>query len=72
MMVGLFAENGLDLAWFAEGLRAFGIGTAIKPRVDLGEVGWPITIATLTALVSGFFPALRAARLRPADALRHT
>ncbi len=72
MMVGLFAENGLDLAWFAEGLRAFGIGTAIKPRVDLGEVTWPITIATLTALVSGFFPALRAARLRPADALRHT
>jgi ABC-type lipoprotein release transport system permease subunit len=72
LLVAWLDEHGLDLAWFSEGLRAFGVGTTIHPRVDLGEVGWPVVIATVTALVSGFFPALRAARLRPAEALRHT
>jgi ABC-type lipoprotein release transport system permease subunit len=72
LLVAWLDEHGLDLAWFSEGLRAFGVGTTIHPRVDLGEVGWPVAIATVTALVSGFFPALRAARLRPAEALRHT
>ena len=69
-LVAGFSERGLDLAWFSEGLRAFGVGTAVRPRVDVGEVLSPVGIAAVTALVSGLFPALRAARLRPADAIR--
>jgi ABC-type antimicrobial peptide transport system permease subunit len=30
------------------------------------------TVALLTAVLGGLFPALRAARLKPVEALRHT
>lgn len=70
-IVARFGESGLDLAWFSEGLRAYGIGSAIRPRVAWGEVLSPAAIATATALLAGLAPALRAARLRPAEALRH-
>ena len=65
-------ERGLDLAWFAEGLRAYGIGTAIRTTLDVTDLMWPVVIATITAFVAGLAPALRAVRLRPAEALRHT
>lgn len=70
-LIGLLGDRGLDLAWFSEGLRAFGIGTSIRPRVGVGQLYWPAGIASVTALVSGISPAIRAARLRPAGALRH-
>jgi ABC-type lipoprotein release transport system permease subunit len=71
-LVGWLEQRGLDLAWFSEGLRAYGIGTAIYPTIDATDLLWPTLIAAITALVAGFAPALRAARLRPAEALRHT
>jgi ABC-type lipoprotein release transport system permease subunit len=71
-LVGWLEQRGLDLAWFSEGLRAYGIGTSIYPTIDATDLGWPTLIAGITALVAGFAPALRAARLRPAEALRHT
>jgi ABC-type lipoprotein release transport system permease subunit len=69
--IALLWERGLDLAWFSEGLRAYGIGTVVRPSVSAQDVVQPLVIATITALVSGLAPALRAARLVPADALRH-
>ena len=71
-LVGWFKERGLDLAWFAEGLRAYGIGTAIHTTLDASDLVWPVLIATVTAFVAGLAPALRAVSLRPAEALRHT
>jgi ABC-type lipoprotein release transport system permease subunit len=71
-LVGWFKERGLDLAWFAEGLRAYGIGTAIRTTLDVSDLMWPVVIAAITAFVAGLAPALRAVRLRPAEALRHT
>ena len=71
-LVACFRERGLDLAWFAEGLRAYGIGTAIRTTLDVTDLMWPVVIATITAFVAGLAPALRAVRLRPAEALRHT
>ncbi|MEE8558077.1 MAG: ABC transporter permease [Myxococcota bacterium] len=70
-IIATLGERGLDLAWFSEGLRAYGIGTSIRPLVEFDQLAWPVGVAAATGLVSGIFPALRAARLRPAEALRH-
>jgi ABC-type lipoprotein release transport system permease subunit len=71
-LVAWFEERGLNLAWFAEGLRAYGIGTTIRTTIDAGDLVWPVVMAAITAFVAGLAPALRAVHLSPAAALRHT
>jgi ABC-type lipoprotein release transport system permease subunit len=64
-------HNGIDLSFWARGLTAVGIGTRIVPVIRSYDVVIPIGIAMLTAVVASLWPALRAARLRPADAVRY-
>jgi putative ABC transport system permease protein len=62
--------TGLDLSLFAEGLRAYGIGARIHFRIGAEDLVSPVWIATATALIAALWPAVRAARLNPAEALR--
>jgi ABC-type lipoprotein release transport system permease subunit len=61
---------GIDLATFSDALRELGVGSRIYLRFGPADATNPIAIAAVTALVAAFWPALRAARLRPAEALR--
>ena len=63
-------EVGIDLTYFAEGLRRYGIGTVVYPRVAPRDLLSPIALAAATALLAGLWPAIRAARLQPASAVR--
>jgi ABC-type lipoprotein release transport system permease subunit len=68
----LFAlSDGLDLSRFAEGLGSFGVGTHIVPVLTPNDFTIPTAVALLTALLASAWPAIRAARLRPAEAVRH-
>jgi putative ABC transport system permease protein len=58
-------------------LSGVGIGTiyrastqAVALRISLGDVGLALGLVLVIAIAGGFFPALRAARLEPAEALR--
>jgi ABC-type lipoprotein release transport system permease subunit len=62
---------GIDLSSLAEGLEAYGIGTTVHLELRWGDLGSPILIALVTALVAALWPAWKAVRLRPAEALRH-
>lgn len=64
-------RDGIDLSSFAEGLSFMGIGTRIVPRVRSFDLMVPTVVAILTALLSSLWPAIRAARVKPAEALRH-
>jgi ABC-type lipoprotein release transport system permease subunit len=63
-------ERGLDLTTFSEALREVGVGTRIYLHVGAEDVVRPVAIGAITALVAALWPALRAVRLRPTDALR--
>lgn len=63
-------RDGIDLSAFSEGLRAFGVPTRLVPVVRSGDVWAPVWVATATALLASLWPALRAVRTRPAEALR--
>jgi ABC-type lipoprotein release transport system permease subunit len=68
---GVFAlRDGIDLSSLAEGLRAYGIPTRLVPVARTGDVVVPVAVAAVTALAASFWPALRAVRTRPAEAVR--
>jgi len=64
-------RGGIDLSRWAEGLTAYGIGTRIVPVIRSKDLIMPTGVAFVTALFASLWPALRAVRIRPADAVRH-
>jgi ABC-type lipoprotein release transport system permease subunit len=63
-------RGGIDLSRFAQGLGAMGIGTTLVPVARLSDFSTPSVVALVTAVAAGLWPAVRAARAQPADALR--
>ncbi len=60
---------GVDLSNYSEGLEAFGYSSILYPYVQ-SEVYIQITVAVLvTALVGAIYPALKAVKLKPVEAL---
>ncbi len=64
-------EVGIDLASFAAGLSEFGIGTTVYTSIELRDVVLPVVVALITAVLAALWPAWKAVRLRPAEAIRH-
>ncbi len=64
-------RDGIDLSRWAEGLTAYGVGTKIVPVIRTGDLIIPILVAIVIAVFASLWPALRAVRIRPADAVRH-
>jgi len=65
-------QDGLDLSRWAEGLTAMGVGTRIVPVLRSSDFSAPIGVAIVTAVLASAWPAWRAVRLRPAEAVRQT
>ncbi|MCG8588523.1 MAG: ABC transporter permease [Proteobacteria bacterium] len=61
---------GIDLSAFAEGLNAYGIGTRLVPVLRPSDVWIPLVVGAVASFLASLWPAWRAARLDPADALR--
>ena len=64
-MLGSFIA--LSIAW----PLTFAIGRFMPARMSLPIVGLALLVSILTGALSGFFPAWRAARMNPVDALRN-
>ena len=65
-------SGGIDFSLYTEGLNHLGTGARIVPRLTAADFFQPILISILTALIASLWPALRAIRLQPAEATRHT
>jgi ABC-type lipoprotein release transport system permease subunit len=63
-------RDGIDLSMFADGLEALGVGTRIVPVVRANDLAAPAAMALLASLAASTWPAVRAASLRPGEALR--
>jgi ABC-type lipoprotein release transport system permease subunit len=70
-LLGLWAlRDGIDISRWAGSIGAYGVETVIKPAFRTRDLFNPVVIGGITALLSSLWPAWRAARARPADALR--
>jgi len=62
--------DGIDISKWAGSIDAYGIDSVLKPVLRPRDLVPPILIGGIAAILSSFWPALRAARAKPADALR--
>ena len=70
LTVLLSARNGINFAQYAEGMEAFGYSAHVYPEIS-GEFFITITIMIIiTGIVSSIYPALKALKLDPAEAIR--
>lgn len=65
-------EKGIDLSRWAQGVRTVPFHpTTIYPIIQAGSYYVAIGVVFFSALLSALYPALRASRLSPSQALRH-
>ncbi len=65
-----FSRNGWDLSVFSESLRSFGSGSKIYPAVEPQDFIRAILIIPLVTVIGAVYPALKAIRLHPVEAIR--
>ena len=70
--INYFSETGLDLSMVSEGLAMFGLGRFIFPVVDLNTYIMFLLFVIFTAVISAIYPAIKAIRLKPSEALHYS
>jgi ABC-type lipoprotein release transport system permease subunit len=71
LVTNYFYNHGLDLSGMGKELMSsFGFGTTIYPEFPFERLPGIFIIVTMTAILSSIFPAIKALRMQPADALR--
>ncbi len=69
--IGLLSNRGIDLTFAgADSLKTFGFDPVIYPVIDNSFFAILVVLVMLTAILTAVYPALKALRLRPAEAVR--
>lgn len=70
IMIRHLRSTGVDLSEFGEGLKSFGIGSTIYPKLMEGDLLSIGLMVIVIGILSAIYPALKALKLRPAEAVR--
>jgi len=65
-----FSNTGIDLSIFGEGLESFGISTRIYPELDFSFMLIVGLMVVIMSLLASIYPAIKALRLNPVEAIR--
>ncbi len=63
-------DSGIDLSAFSKGMERFGLDAIIYPAIEPGLYVQLAAAVLITALIASIYPALKAIRLRPVEALQ--
>lgn len=61
--------TGVDFSHFIASMRAWGAGSIIYPTVKLMDIFVAILIVSVTTVAAAIYPAIKAARIKPLEAL---
>lgn len=70
LVISLTSENGINFSRYAEGFEALGYSSHIYPSIDPLFFLEVAALIILTGILSSVYPARKALKLDPADALR--
>ncbi len=70
LSISYFASVGIDLSIVGQGLESFGISTQIYPELDNWFYGAVAAMVFGMALLASIYPAIKALRLNPVQAIR--
>jgi len=70
LTVNYFGTNGLDFSKYADGFSNVGIKPIIYPFLTPEYYPKVIVLVVIAAFLAAIYPAIKAIRLRPAEAIR--
>ncbi len=71
VMTGYFSKHGINLSFFGEeGMQHFGMSSFIYPVVKTDDYLALAFAVFITALLASIYPAIKAVRLKPVEAIR--
>ncbi len=62
--------SGWNLAMFSESLKSLGVGTTIHPIMRVSSLLNTIVIIPMTTIIGAVYPAMRAVKFHPVEAIR--
>ena len=71
IIIGIFGTTGVNLGAFADTMRMMGTGNVIYPYVKIMDVLAASGIVLLTTIIAALYPSVKAARIKPLDALNY-
>ena len=70
ILIQYFGSVGINLSAFTEGLSQWSLGTQLYTSLPFSFYPPLVLMILITAVISAFYPALKAIRLKPATAIR--
>jgi ABC-type lipoprotein release transport system permease subunit len=70
ILVKITGNSGINLAQAAEGFEALGYSAIVYPKISAGFFGIVTILIIITGILSSVYPALKALRLNPVEAIR--
>jgi putative ABC transport system permease protein len=65
------STHGIDLSMFSDSLSSFGVGSVIYPVLSSSTVVETLIVVPVIAVLGALYPALKAVRLVPINAIRY-
>ena len=68
-VTSLLSATGIDFSFYMESMRTWGTGSIIYPAVKTMDIVAAVIIVMITTILAALYPAVKAARIRPLEAL---
>jgi ABC-type lipoprotein release transport system permease subunit len=69
LCTAFLSYTGIDFSFYMESMRTWGTGSIIYPEIKMLDMIIASLIVLLTTCIAALYPAVKAARIKPLDAL---
>jgi ABC-type lipoprotein release transport system permease subunit len=70
ILIRVTSHTGINLSQYAEGFEAIGYSANVYPQISAGFFGIVTILIILTGMISSIYPAMKALKLNPVEAIR--